>query len=177
MLKRLVFSVIEGTLIGGLATALLLELGLEWNHVGVVYGAAALTGAMTGLLAGKPFWAKSAKLESILKASVGTFLAVTSMYGVRKWLPWVSLDLGTILGSGSIGSLPAASLPIIATAIAFLFEIDDAFGPRAAAPRPEEFEPSSRVGDGDKANARTKEDEESTEASDDRRSGAKRHGG
>lgn len=180
MLKRLVVSVAEGTVVGGLATMVLFWLGLEWSHVGVVYGGAALTGAATGLLAGKPFWAKSAKLEAILKASVGTFLAVTSMYGLRKWLPWVSLDLGRTFGAGSIGSLPMASLPVIATAIALLFEIDDAFGPRAVATRvvepPPKASASSRVGDGDAATAPSEEDEESTEASDNPRSGATRRG-
>jgi hypothetical protein len=181
MLKRLVVSVVEGTVVGGLASALLLGLGFDWSHLGVVYGAAAVTGAATGLLAGKPFWAKSAKLEALLKASVGTFLALTSMYGLRKWLPGVSLNLGTTLGSGSIGGLPAASLPVIATAIALLFEVDDAFGPRAVATRVEEPESttftSSRVGDGESSTAHSEEDEESSDASDDGSSGVTRRGG
>jgi len=180
MLKRLVVSVTEGIAVGGIAAVLLFELGLEWSHVGVVYGAAALTGAATGLLAGKPFWAKSAKLEAILKASVGTFLAVTSMYGLRKWLPWVALDLGRTFGSGSIGNVPMASLPVIATAIAALFEIDDAFGPRAVAPRVKEPDleasASSPVRNGDAATPPSEEDEESTEASDNRRADATRRG-
>lgn len=116
--------------------ALLARLGLGWSTAPVVYGAAALTGATTGLVGGTPVWAGAAKLEAVLKAAVGTFLAVTVTYGVRKWLPGVSVDLGPSLGSGPVGEVPAVLLPLVAFAIALLLEVDDAFGSRAGGEGP-----------------------------------------
>jgi hypothetical protein len=133
MLKRVVVAVVEGAVVGGVAAALLAKLGLEWRSPAVVYGAALLTGAATGLVAGKPPWANSAKVEAVLKAAVGAFIAPAAVYGARKWLPSPSFDLGPALGSGSVGELPALLLPVVAIAIALLLEIDDAVGPHATA--------------------------------------------
>jgi hypothetical protein len=133
MLKRVVIAVVEGVVVGGSVAAGVAGFGLSWNGVLVVYGAAVTTGIAIGIVAGKPAWASSARLEALLKSAVGAFIAPAAVYGVRKWLPSLSLDLGPLLGSGPLGDLPRVLLPLTATAIAVLLEIDDAVGPHAIA--------------------------------------------
>ncbi|HEX7671292.1 MAG TPA: hypothetical protein VF395_16975 [Polyangiaceae bacterium] len=131
MLKRVVVAVLEGVVVGGGIAAGMAGLGLSWSGGPVIYGAALVTGVTIGLVAGKPPWASSAKLEALLKSAVGAFIAPAAVYGARKWLPSVSLDLGPVLGSGALGDLPRVLLPLTAIAIAVLLEIDDAVGPHA----------------------------------------------
>lgn len=133
MLKRIVVAVLEGVVVGGSIAAGIAWLGLSWTDVPVVYGAALATGVAIGLVAGKPPWASSAKVEALLKSAVGAFIAPAAVYGARKWLASLSLDLGPVLGSGPLGDLPRVLLPLTATAIAVLLEIDDAVGPHATA--------------------------------------------
>lgn len=132
MLKRVVVAVLEGAMVGGGVAAGVAALGLSWSGVPVVYGAALMTGVAIGVVAGKPPWANSAKLEALLKSAVGAFIAPAAVYGARKWLPSPTFDLG-VLGSGALGDLPRVLLPLTATAIALLLEIDDAVGPHAIA--------------------------------------------
>ena len=128
MLKRLVFALLEGALPGVLAAFVLSSVGAASSAL-AVYIAAAAVGVLTGLLAGRPIWAKSAKVEGSMKAVVGLFISVTMLFGIRKWLPGVSVDLGAFAaGSGPIGSVPWIVLPGIGVAYAIVLEIDDAIG-------------------------------------------------
>jgi hypothetical protein len=135
MLKRLLVSLFEGSITGG-ATAFVLSRVGEGNPAALlVYAAAALTGALTGLVAGKPIWARAAKLEGLLKSVAGAFMAVTVLFGMRKWLPGVTVDLGRFgAASGPIGSVAWVALPLIAIAISLVLEVDDAFGPETTPP-------------------------------------------
>lgn len=128
MLKRLVFALLEGALPGAAAAFALSELGGGSSAL-AMYAAAAVVGVATGLLAGRPIWAKSAKVEGLLKAVAGLFISVTVLFGVRKWLPGVSVDLGAFgAGAGPVGDLPWVILPAIGVALAIVLEIDDAIG-------------------------------------------------
>jgi hypothetical protein len=123
-----------------------------------VYAAAAAVGILTAIVAGKPVWARAAKVEALLKAVVGAFIAVTSMFGIRKWLPGVTLDLSRIgAGAGAVGDLPRVALPLVGMALALVFEVDDAFGPEVSvhAPRP------MRAGSADSSEAHHEPEEES----------------
>ena len=127
-MKRLVLALLEGALPGAATAFALSELGAA-NQAPAVYAAAAVVGILTGLFAGKPIWAKGAKVEGSLKAVAGLFISVTMLFGVRKWLPGMSLDLAALgAGVGPVGSQPWVILPAIGVAYALVLEIDDAIG-------------------------------------------------
>jgi hypothetical protein len=127
MLKRLIVGLILGTVIGAVVAAVLVQgLGMTLFTNGVfAYLAAAATGVVTGLVAGKPIWSADGKIEAGLKAFFGILLALGGMFALRTWAK-IDLDLSMLkAGAGSIGDLPAASLPIIAAVLAGFYEIDN----------------------------------------------------
>lgn len=124
MLRRILFGLLKGALVGGVLGALLVfGLGMPVMQPWLAYLAAVVTGALTGLVAGKPIWTAGARVEAGLKAAVGAVIAGLGMLALRKWLN-VNLDLGA-LGKGGLGSLSIASLPLIATVLGLLFEADN----------------------------------------------------
>ena len=124
MLKRLLFGVVKGILVGGILGLLFVKaLGLTAFGAVLAYLAAVVTGVLTGLVAGKPIWAEGARIEAGLKAFVGALVGAGAMFVLRKWAP-VHLDLGAF-GNGVLGELPIAGLPVIATGLAMLYEIDN----------------------------------------------------
>jgi hypothetical protein len=135
MVRRLLIGLVLGLIVGGLAaTALVAGLHVTMFDAGaggvaLAYLAAALTGVLTGLVAGKPIWASGAKIEAGLKAFFGALVAAGLMFAVRRWItPSVNLDsLGA--GAGPIGDLPAASLPLVAALLGGFFELDNTGGP------------------------------------------------
>jgi hypothetical protein len=127
MLKRLLTGFFKGLLLGGvLALVAVRGLGMTvFAGAAIAYLAAAVAGVLTGLFAGRPIWAKEAKIEAGLKAAAGAALGVAAMFAVRRWLPY-ELDLGAWgAGSGTVGSLPATSLPLVSTALAIFFDLDN----------------------------------------------------
>ncbi len=128
MLKRLLVGLILGVVIGG-ATAAVLVQGLGWSagfpNAVFAYVAAAVTGVLTGLIAGKPIWSSDGRIEAGLKAFFGALLAIGGMFALRQWAK-VDVDLSAFkAGHAVIGSLPAASLPIIAMVLAGFYEVDN----------------------------------------------------
>jgi len=126
MLKRLVLGLLLGTVIGALVAAgVVAGLGLVEVPVYLAYALAAATGVLTGLVAGKPIWAQGGGIEGGLKAFFGALLAAGGMFALRTWVH-LDVDLTALHGgSGPIGDLPAASLPIIAAVLAGLYEMDN----------------------------------------------------
>jgi hypothetical protein len=127
MLKRLIVGLILGTVIGAVVAAVLVQgLGMAlFSNAVFAYLAAAATGVITGLVAGKPIWSADGKIEAGLKAFFGILLALGGMFALRTWAN-VHLDLSMLkAGEGALGSLPAASLPIIAAVLAGFYEIDN----------------------------------------------------
>jgi hypothetical protein len=132
MMKRLGVGLIEGLIVGGLVAALVIKgLGIA-NFAGFfAYLLAAATGFVTGLVAGKPIWGRDAKVEATLKAVVGAALAAVLLWLIRRFAH-IELDLIAFgAGRGAVGELPAISLPLIASALALLFEIDNTGAPPA----------------------------------------------
>ena len=129
MLKRLVVGLVLGTVIGAVAAAVLVQgLGITSFSAVVAYLAAAATGAITGLVAGKPIWSADGKIEAGLKAFFGVLLALGGMFVLRQWVH-VHVDLAMLkAGAGDIGQLPAASLPIIGAILSTFFELDNTPG-------------------------------------------------
>jgi hypothetical protein len=127
MLKRLIVGLILGTVIGAVVAAVLVQgLGLaQFTNAVFAYLAAAATGVITGLVAGKPIWSADGKIEAGLKAFFGVLLGLGAMFVLRTWVN-VNLDLSMLkAGEGALGALPAASLPIIAAVLAGFYEIDN----------------------------------------------------
>jgi len=127
MLKRLLVGLVLGTVIGAVVAAVLVQ-GLGWltfGNAAFAYLAAAATGALAGLVAGKPIWSADGRIEAGLKAFFGVLLSLGGMFALRQWAK-VDVDLGVLkAGHGFIGELPAASLPIIAAVLSMFYEIDN----------------------------------------------------
>src|SRR5215469_16609426 len=90
MLGRLLIGLVLGLLVGGLVAAgLVAGLGiLTFSGAGgavLAYVAAALTGVLTGLVAGKPIWSSGAKIEAGLKAVFGALIGAGTMFALRQW--------------------------------------------------------------------------------------------
>jgi len=130
MIGRLVKGLFLGLLIGGLAAAALIRgvgvTGFETEHFDfLAYAAALATGAVAGLVAGKPIWAKGAGIEAILKTVFGALLGAGGMFLLQRF-HGPSVDLTRYgLGDAAIGHLTAVSLPAIATVLSVFFEIDN----------------------------------------------------
>jgi hypothetical protein len=131
MLRRVFSGLVLGAVLGGLVAAAIVS-GLGPTFAGtagilLAYGSALAVGAVTGLVAGKPIWAPGAKVEAGLKAFFGALLAAGGMFALRQWAQGWIIDLSLIHagGRGSIGDLPAASLPLIAGVLGGFFELDN----------------------------------------------------
>ncbi len=131
MLRRLFIGLALGLAAGALLAAGLVA-GLKVpsfdgaGGVALAYAAAAIAGVLTGLVAGKPIWAPSAKVEAGLKAFFGALLGAGAMFALRQWASTWTADLSALgAGRGAIGALPAASLPLIGAVLGALFELDN----------------------------------------------------
>ena len=138
MLRRLFVGLVEGLVIG-IALAVAATRGLGMSAPGALVAAllAGVAGFAVGLVAGRPIWARDAKTEALLKAGVGAFVGVGLSFALGRWLA-VPIDLSAYsFGAGPMGKLAAVSLPLIASALALFFELDNTDGgeakPRLAA--------------------------------------------
>jgi len=126
MLKRLFVGIVLGLVMGSLVAAIVVKgLGLMVFSPLLAYLFAAATGVVVGLVAGKPIWAQGGQIEAGLKAGFGALASAGLMYAVRRWLQ-LDVDLSAFgAGAGSVGDLPAASLPLIAGALAGFYSADN----------------------------------------------------
>lgn len=172
MVGRLVIGLVKGVLVGAVLAAVLV-LGLHIETFGgalFAYLAAVVSGVLVGFVAGKPIWQKGARIEAGLKAFAGALLAAGAMFAIRRWLG-MHVDLSAFhAGSGAIGDLPATSLPLVATALAVIFELDNT-GDDDASPRESAKATRARVAAGSAAGALDEEDEPEAGARQTRRKG------
>jgi hypothetical protein len=133
VVKRLIVGLFLGAVIGAVVAAVLVQgLGVRSFDASAfgaagAYLAAAATGLVTGLVAGKPIWSADGKIEAGLKGFFGALIALGGMFVLRQWVH-VDVDLSALKasdGAAEIGHLPAASLPIIAAVLAAFFELDN----------------------------------------------------
>ena len=128
MLKRLIVGLLIGAIVGALVAAgAIALLGPAVIPMGpfFAYALAAATGVVTGLVAGKPIWAKAGGIEAGLKAFFGALLAAGGMFAVRTWLH-LDVDLSLAhAGQGLVGDLPGAALPLIGAVLGGLYELDN----------------------------------------------------
>jgi len=130
MLGRLLLGLVKGLLIGALLGFGLAKLGLGAPIALIAYPAAALGGILVGLVAGKPIWAKDAKIEAGMKAFVGAILGAGLMFAARRWLTMeVALPLQGLVeakaASGAIGMLAITSLAMITAVLGGFYEADN----------------------------------------------------
>ncbi len=133
MLKRLLYGLFFGLLVGGLlAAAVVKGIGMLAFTGGsgavLAYVFAAVTGVLVGLVAGKPIWASGGQIEAGLKAVVGAAFASGMMFALRRWVHF-EVDLHS-LGIGpntptAVGMLPVISLPLIAAILGGFYEADN----------------------------------------------------
>lgn len=129
MLKRLIVGLTLGLVTGMvLAVALVQGLNVSFMTAGgavLAYLAAAASGAIVGLVAGKPIWSSEGKIESALKAVFGMVLALGGMWALRKF-GTTTVDLTALkAGVGPFGELPFTSLPIITGLLGAFYEVDN----------------------------------------------------
>jgi hypothetical protein len=133
MLKRLIVGLFLGAVVGAILAAVLVQgLGVmtfdTWAlGAAGAYLSAAVTGLVTGLVAGKPIWSADGKMEAGLKGFFGALLALGGMFVLRQWVH-MTVDLSALkasYGPAELGQLPAVSLPIIAAVLAGFFELDN----------------------------------------------------
>lgn len=137
MLGRLLIGIVKGLLVGALIGFGLAKLGFAAPMAIIAYLAAAVTGVLIGLVAGKPIWAKDAKIEAGMKAFVGALLGAGLMYAARRWLTMplpialgplsaANVSLGEAATStGTLGGMAVTSLAAIAALLGGFYEVDN----------------------------------------------------
>jgi hypothetical protein len=138
MIVRLLFGLFKGLVIGGLLGFAVAKLGFAAPGAVVAYLGAAVAGVLVGLVAGKPIWAKDAKIEAGMKAAVGALLGAGLMWAVRRWInvPF-PVDLGALTGGatssgaahGTFGSLALTSYAIVAAVLGAFYDADNTPSP------------------------------------------------
>ena len=143
MLGRLLVGIVKGIVVGGLVGFALAKLGFVAPGAVIAYLAAALTGVLVGLVAGKPIWAKDAKIEAGMKAFVGALLGAGLMFAARRWLAFpVPFSLGPLglhdaaaaAPYGTLGGLSVTSLAAVAAVLGGFYEADNTPTPEEKAP-------------------------------------------
>jgi hypothetical protein len=168
MLRRLLIGLILGVIVGGLAAAALVAglhiplFAADAGGTALAYVAAAVTGVLTGLVAGKPIWASGAKIEAGLKAFFGALLAAGLLFALRRWvhfqpdmaflMPGVSVD---DVKNAAIGDVPALALPAVAAVLGGFFELDNTGGSDEDKSKSEAPATKKRVAD-EKTNGKAK---------------------
>ncbi len=130
MLGRLIVGIVKGLVVGGLIGFGLLQLGYAALPAWLAYIAAAITGVVIGLIAGKPIWAKDARIEAGMKAVVGAFLGAGLMFAARRWLTMpvpdvVLASLKVTTKELSLGYFPISALATIAAVLGGFYDADN----------------------------------------------------
>lgn len=127
MLGRLFIGIVKGLIVGSLLGFGLVKLGLGMPGAVIAYLAAALTGVVIGLVAGKPIWAKDAKIEAGTKAFVGALLGVGLMAAARNWLMLpLPFSLGPLAPQdATFGGFAMTALAGIAALLGGFYEADN----------------------------------------------------
>lgn len=126
MVKRLVFGLLKGVVIGA-ALGALFHFALGLSTVGTVAGflLSALAAVVAGVFSGQPPWKKGAWIGSILKAVFGMLLGSGLYFAISKLLGGVSVDGLLRTEGGTIATAPLAFMPMIAAVYSTFVEIDD----------------------------------------------------
>lgn len=173
MLGRLLIGIVKGLVVGGLLGFALVKLGVAMPGAIIAYLTAALTGVVIGLIAGKPIWAKDAKIEAGAKAVVGALLAIGLMAAARTWLLVPLPPLGALAPEGAtLGGFAMTSLAAVAALLGGFYDADnDATGAEEApAAAGTSSKGTRRIAQGAAPRAPGEEEEESESEPDKKRS-------
>ena len=141
MFARLIVGILKGLVVGGLIGFGLLKVG-PGLFVGawaiLAYIAAAVTGVVVGLIAGKPIWAKDAKIEAGMKAFVGAILGAGLMFGLRKFAPPLADSVPAAFGvmtkdPQTLATFPVTALAAVAAVLGGFYEADNTPDPESSA--------------------------------------------
>lgn len=144
VLLRLLIGLLKGLVVGALLGYGLAASGLLVPSTLVAYGAAAALGAVIACIAGRPIWAKGARIEVGMKALAGVLIAPALLYIARRWLTFeLPFDLPALLGLGSVhapvGAMSLTSYALVGAVLAGFFDADNdakaADGKETAAPK------------------------------------------
>ncbi len=130
---RLLLGLIKGLVLGGLVGYGLAAAGLGLPGALVAYGSAALVGVLAALFAGKPIWAKGARIEVGMKAVAGALLAPGLLWPVRHFLGMaLPFDAGALPGlealagqNPAIGLFAVTSLALVGAVLAGFYDLDN----------------------------------------------------
>jgi hypothetical protein len=133
MFARLIVGILKGLVVGGLVGFALIKLGVGLFVGGwavLAYIAAAVTGIVVGLIAGKPIWAKDAKVEAGMKAFVGALLGAGLMFGLRKIAPPLADSVPAAFGvmtkdPQTLATFPITALALVAAVLGGFYEADN----------------------------------------------------
>lgn len=157
MIARLLIGILKGLVVGGLIGFGLAQLGFAMPGAIIAYLVAPVVGVLVGLVAGKPIWAKDARIEAGMKAGVGAVLAPLLLLAARRWLQ-VPLpgEVAGALGAtgaavGTLGGMAVTSLAMVAAVVGGFFEADNTPGePGGAGPdKPEAKAGTKRIASAD----------------------------
>jgi hypothetical protein len=127
MLARTVLGLLTGLFFGTIvAAALVFGLGQASLPFWLATTAIALTGALVGLVAGKPIWAEGARIEAGLKSGFGALMAGVGLFLLHRYTGIVSATVLPI-GHGAVraGEVSVLAFPLVAATLTTLFEIDN----------------------------------------------------
>lgn len=133
MLKRLLLGLVIGLVVGAAFAALLVgALHISFASTPLAFVFAAIAGMVTGMVAGKPIWAKGGAIEAGLKAFFGAALAVGAMFALRQWGQAFQLNMSFVHDGDTaqpVSNLASVSLPLITTVLGIFFGLDNTPAP------------------------------------------------
>jgi hypothetical protein len=129
MVLRLIFGLVKGLVLGGLLGYGLAAAGFAVPGAIVAYLGVAVVGLLVACIAGKPIWAKGARIEVGMKAVAAALLAPALLYAVRRWitpgLPFDPAVMGLEGAGASLGTFAVTSYAIVAAVLGGFFDADN----------------------------------------------------
>lgn len=130
---RLLVGLLKGLIIGGIVGYALAASGMATPAALIAYPLAAGLGMLVALIAGKPIWAKDARIEVGMKAAAGALLAPFFLFLARRFLQFdVPFDVSSlpglshVSGTPEVGELALTSFAAVAALLAGFFDADNA---------------------------------------------------
>lgn len=127
MLARTLLGLLTGLFFGAIVAAgLVFGLGQASLPFWLAIMAVSLTGALAGLVAGKPIWAEGARIEAGLKSAFGALLAGVGLFLLHRYTGLVA-GMALPFGHGAVrsGEVSVLAFPLVAATLTTLFEIDN----------------------------------------------------
>jgi len=133
VLARLLMGLVKGLVLGALVGYGLAAAGMGAPGAFIAYPVAVVVGVLMALVAGKPIWAKDARIEAGTKAVAAAILAPGLMWLARRFLTMgLPLDVGALPGLESlagaqltIGTFAVTSVAMVAAVLAGFFDADN----------------------------------------------------